>query len=210
MEGIDLPAIHHEQRKMAERISLFDGFDRVDTVAGCDVSYTGATQITCIAVCDFSTMKVRESKYTISKPAMPHIEGIQGYREVPSLIETYHKLELEPDILIIDGNGILHQRLFGVASHMGLLLDKPSIGVAKDLACGELRGGSVYMDKEILGKMLETREKANPIYISPGHRISLKTAVEIVTSCLREHKMPEPLHQAHKIAVKIRHKLSES
>jgi deoxyribonuclease V len=209
MESINLPALGDEQRRLAQRLDTNDGFQEIETIAGCDVSYTGTTQITVIVVCDIKTMKIRESKYSIGRSPFPHIQGFSSFRDAPSLVETYHKLELDPDVLIVDGNGILHPRMLGTASHFGLLVDKPTVGIAKDLEWGEVRGDSIYIEKDVVGKVLGTKELAKPIYVSPGHKMSLKSALEIAKETLRAHKLPEPLHQAHKLAAKLRNRIKK-
>ena len=110
--------------------------------------------------------------------------------------------------MIFDGNGILHPRKFGMASHMGVLLDITSIGIAKKLMIGDVKGNRVYVDKELRGEIIATREHSKPIYVSPGNKISLKTSVEIVKNCIKTpHKLPEPLHLAHRYANEIREKI---
>ena len=123
------------------------------------------------------------------------------------MIETYHRLELDPDIMLIDGNGRLHPRRMGLACHVGLSLDKPTIGVAKNLLTGEIQGDDILLNGEKLAKIMETKNKAKPIYISQGHKVSLSKALEITKACSTVHKLPEPLHQAHKLANKVRRKI---
>ena len=126
------------------------------------------------------------------------------YKDGPAVIEAYNKLEQKPDVLIVEANGILHPRRIGMASHVGILLDVPTVGVTKRLMLGEVRGQTIYVEKEARGYEFITREYANPIYISPGHKISLKTSMEIIKNCVRQpHKLPEPLHLAHKYGKKI-------
>jgi deoxyribonuclease V len=209
MEQSELDALKEEQLRLARKISLTDGFDKIDTIAGCDIAYTGNKIISCIVVCDFKTMDIREKKFLTGRARFPYIPGFLGYREAPMLVETYHNLELDPDILLVDGNGILHPRMIGVASHLGLLIDKPTIGVAKSLLCGEVRENSIYLGKEVIGRIIGTKEMANPIYVSPGHKVSFSSAIEIVKQCQKEHKLPEPLHQAHKFASKVRNKVKD-
>ncbi|MEM4267604.1 MAG: endonuclease V [Candidatus Woesearchaeota archaeon] len=209
MENLEVERLKEEQTKLAKKIILTDSFDKLDTVAGCDIAYTGNKIISAIVVCDYKTLQIREKKYTIGKTRFPYIPGFLSYRESPITIETFHKLEIDPDILIVDGNGILHPRMLGMASHLGLLLDKPTIGVSKGLLCGEKRGDSIYLGKEVIGKVIETKEGAKPIFVSPGHKIGFSTMLEIIKHCLKEHKLPEPLHEAHKLATKIRNKIKQ-
>ena len=155
-------------------------------------------------------MEVKEKAYTIKKAPVPYMAGFLAYTEGPAISEAYAKLEQKPDVMIFDGNGILHPRRCGLASHIGVLLDIASIGVARHLLVGEVKGNVVYVDKEARAELLITREHSKPIYISPGHKISLKTSVEIVKKCIKfPHKLPEPLHLAHKYSNEIRDKLAK-
>lgn len=206
---MDLMRLKDEQHKLSRRIVLKDELPKIRTIAGCDIAYTNDKIIAAIVVVDAATLKVREVQHTVDKGRFPYISGFLAYREAPITIETYHKLELEPDLLIVDGNGILHPRRMGLACHIGLALDKPCIGVAKSLLCGEQNGDTIYLGKDVVGKVLETKKKAKPIYVSPGHKITLQTAFELIRGMMREHKLPEPLHEAHKHAAKMRRKIRE-
>jgi deoxyribonuclease V len=206
---LNLTELKNEQHKLSRLIVLKDDFSEIQSIAACDIAYTGDKIICSIIVMDIETMKVREQETTISTVRFPYIPGFLSYREAPAIIDTYHKLELEPDILLVDGNGILHPRRMGLACHVGLALDKPCIGVAKSLLCGEVVGNTVKMANEVVAVMLETKEKARPIYVSPGNRISLQTSVDMVQRLMRSHKLPEPLHEAHKTAAKVRRKFRE-
>jgi len=204
---MDLSKLKEEQKKLARRVMLRDDFSKIQTVAGCDIAYTGNNIICAVVVMDYETLQVRETQTTVSRVQFPYIPGYLAYREAPISIETYHKLELDPDVFLVDGNGILHPRKMGLASALGLSLDKPAVGVAKNLLCGDVVDDTVYLDKEAVGKLIGTKEQAKPIYVSPGHKVGLRTSMEVVKKTLREHKMPEPLHEAHKLANKIRRKL---
>ncbi|MBN2457595.1 endonuclease V [Candidatus Woesearchaeota archaeon] len=206
---VDLTKLKDEQRRLARKVDLIDGFSKLDTVAGCDIAYTDDKVISVIVVCDIGSMKVREAKHSVMDIRFPYIAGFLSYREAVPTVETYHKLELDPDVMIIEGNGILHPRKMGLASHVGLLTDKPTIGVSKKLLCGTPEKNTVYIGKEAVGKVLDTKEKAKPIYLSPGHKVSLKSSLSVVKSCLKEHKLPEPLHLAHKYAMKIKRNLKK-
>jgi deoxyribonuclease V len=155
-------------------------------------------------------MEVVEQKYAVVDEKFPYIAGFLSYRESPAVIEAYSKLENIPDLLILEGSGILHQRKIGMASHVGLLIDKPTIGITKTLLCGEVKDGKVIVDKEVLGFELKTKEHGNPIYVSPGNKITLDKSLEIVKKLIKPpHKLPEPLHLAHRYANKIREKLEK-
>jgi len=204
---MDLIKLKQEQVKLARKVIVRDQVDEIKTVAGCDIAYTNDNIVCAIIVMDYPSMKVREFKTTSGRVRFPYISGYLSYREAPLMIETYHQLEMDPDVMIVDGNGILHPRKMGLACYMGLSLDKPTIGVAKNLLVGELEKDSVVLNGDVIGKLLETKHKAKPIYVSPGHKVSMKTAVKVIKETLLDHKLPEPLHQAHKLANKVRKKL---
>ncbi len=206
---MDLDKLKSEQLMLAKKVALSDDFSDISTVAGCDVAYTGRYIVCAIVVMDYESLRIRETKHVIKTVRFPYIPGFLSYREAPIIIDTYHELEIDPDIMIIDGNGILHPRKMGLASHVGLSLDKPSIGVAKSLLCGEISGDKVILGKDTVGMLLKTKQQAKPIFISQGNKMSLKSAAEIVAKCMGEHKLPEPLHQAHKLANKARRKIKE-
>ena len=205
---LDLNKLINEQLKLAEKVIINDTFESQKTVGGADQSFEGESIISAIVVCDSKTLKVIEKCYAIAKAKMPYIAGFLAYREGPAIAEAFAKLEYKPDIMIFDGSGILHPRRCGLASHMGVLLDVPSIGVAKEISLGEINGKIIYVDKEARAEAVITKEHARPLYISPGHRISLHKSVELVKGVIAPpHKLPEPLHLAHRYANEIRDKL---
>lgn len=206
---MDLDKLKAEQLRLAKKVVLKDDFSSIKAVAGCDVAYTGRHIICCIVVMDYKTLDIRETKHIVHAVRFPYIPGFLSYREAPIIIETYHELEIDPDILMIDGNGLLHPRKMGLACHVGLSLDKPSVGVAKSLLCGKIIDNTVYLQNTAVGKVLKTKEQAKPIYISQGNKISLKTALEVAKNTMRVHKLPEPLHHAHKLANKVKKKLKQ-
>jgi deoxyribonuclease V len=202
---IDIRKLKEDQLKLAKKINLKNTFSEIKTIAGVDQAYVDNKIISAIVVCDYMNLEPFERKYSILSCKIPYIPGYLSYREAPAIIEAYNKIINKPDILIVEGNGILHQRRIGMASHVGVLLNIPTIGVTKRLLCGELKEDNVIVDKEVRGVSLITREHAKPLYISPGHNITLKTSVEIIKKCIRlPHKLPEPLHLAHRYANTVR------
>ncbi len=206
----DVNKLKEEQLKLAKKIVEKDSFDKLEMIGGADCTYHEDKVISAIAVCDYKTMEVKEKVFAVSKAKIPYLAGFLAYREGPAISEAYAKLAVKPDVLIFDGNGVLHPRRCGLASHLGILLELASIGIAKQLLVGEVKGGKVYVEKEEMAELVVTREHAKPLYISPGHKISLKTSVEIVKNCMRfPHKLPEPLHVAHRYANEIKDKISK-
>ncbi len=207
---VDFNKLKEEQLKLAKKVVLKDSFEKLELIAGVDQAYNQDQVISAIVVCDYKTLEVKERIFAVVKVKIPYLEGFLAYREGQAISESYSKLENKPDVMIFDGNGILHPRRCGLASHMGVLLDQVSIGVAKKLLVGEVEGNIVYVEKVARAELIVTREHSKPIYVSPGHKISLKTSAEIVKKCLRfPHKLPEPLHLAHRYADEIREKITK-
>ena len=204
MHTFDKEKLKKEQIELASKIITIDSFKKAELIGGVDLAYFDNKAICSIVICD-KDMNAIETKNTVTEVNIPYMPSYLFYREGPAIIETYQKIENKPDVLLCGFHGIIHPRRIGAASHLGLILDVPTIGVAKNLFCGKLEGNTVVMDKEIRGIKLISKEHAKPIFISPGHKISLKKSVEIVKSCMRPpHKLPEPLHLAHHQANKLK------
>jgi deoxyribonuclease V len=197
-----------EQIRLAKKITAKDDFEEINYIGGCDQAFIGNKVISAAVVMDYKTLSVVEKKYAVVEAPIQYIPGFLSYREGPAVVEAMSKLNQKPDILLVDANGILHPLRIGMASHLGILLDTPTIGVAKKLLLGEEKDGIITVDGEKRAVVLKTKEHSKPIYVSPGHRVSLKTADEVVRKCMVEgHKLPEPLHEAHKYSNKIRDKM---
>lgn len=216
--NLDFSKLKETQKKIAEKVIVKDAlkFDDIKTIAGFDLAYQDKKVICVGVVLDFNTMKLLEKKHTVSEEKFPYIANFLMFREGPPIIGTYHELEQEPDVLLIDGGGILHPLKSGVASYIGVSLDKPVIGVTKKLLCGEVYEGKIYLEKdtiegkvkELRGERVETKLGSRPLFVSPGHKVTIPTAVKIVKECIREnHKLPEPLRLAHKYADNIREEM---
>lgn len=206
---LDIKKLKEEQLKLAKKIILTDSFETIHKIGGVEYIYTDKDIICAIVVIDYKTLKVIESKYSIEPQTMPYIPGFLSYRIASVTLKTYEKLVNRPDLLMIAGNGILHPRQIGAASAIGLFIDLPTIGVAKKRLCGEEKDDTIYLGKEVIGKKLETRDKAKPIYVSQGHKIGLTSTIEITKNMLKGHKLPEPLYFAHRYGNKIKSKLKE-
>ncbi len=197
-----------EQLRLAKKVIVKDDFDELNYIGGCDQSYIGNKVISAVVVLDHKTLEVVERQYAAVDAPMQYIPGFMTYRESPAVMEAMSKLEQKPDVLIVPANGILHPRKLGMASHLGILLDMPTIGVSKRPLVGEEKDGKVVVEDEVKGVVMKTKQHSKPIYISPGHRVSLKTAEDIVKRCMVEkHKMPEPLHEAHKYCNRVKSKI---
>lgn len=206
----DVAKLKEDQLKLSKKIITKEEIEKKELIAGVDQVYLGKKIISAIIVFDISNNKIIESRHSVSYAKVPFIPGYLGYREGPAIFEAFNQLDNRPDILLVDGLGIAHPRKMGLASHAGLMLDIPTIGVAKSMIGGEIKDNKIYFSGELRGRYLKTRDHANPIIISPGYKISLRTSVELVEKCLfPPHKYPEPLHLAHSLAKKTMKRLED-
>ena len=206
---VDTARLRGIQRAIAAQVSTEDKLkiDEIKTIAGFDVTFFGDKAVCAAVVLDFKTMAVLETKYLLTKPEMHYIPGFLAFREGNPILQTYYDLEHDPDVLMVDGHGIAHPMRSGLACYVGVELAKPCIGVAKSLLIGEIVDENVMIGNEVRGKQVVTKEHAKPLIVSPGHLVSVETAVEIVKKCMvYPHKLPEPLHQAHRFADKTAEK----
>jgi deoxyribonuclease V len=208
--NLDTFKLKREQLKLANNIVLRDSVKNIKTIAGCDCAFTGNKTVACVVVMDSKAEKIIEQKYHIFETSIPYKKGYLFYREGPPIIEAYNQLENKPDAMMCDFNGILHPRRIGAASQIGLVLDIPTIGIAKNLMMGTLENGKIMVENEIRAIKVTTREHAKPIYVSPGHNISFGSAVDLVKRCIKyPHKLPEPVHTAHRLSKKEASKLQD-
>ena len=192
--------------QIAQQIQAEDGIkvDEIKYIAGFDLAYFGNKCVCSVVVLDFKTLQEVEKKFLVAKTPMNYVPGFLAFREGPPICEAYFDLECEPDVIIVDGHGIAHPMNCGLATFVGVELGKPVIGVAKSLLVGEVKDEQIILEGEIVGKTVRTKEHANPLFVSPGNMISIETATEIVKKCvIPPHKLPEPLHAAHRFADKI-------
>jgi deoxyribonuclease V len=190
-----------EQRKLSSKIVLKDDVGEIKTIGGAEAYYVGTRMVACAVVCDASTLEIKEKAFAEGIVDGKFVPEFRAYREGPLLGEALSSLGLKPDVIMFSGEGVMHPRKCGLASHLGVMFDIPSIGISKEAWWGEKKGDDVFLDKEKVASLVRTRDHANPIVVSPGHRVSLQKAVELVKTCIREpHKMPEPVHLAHKYA----------
>jgi deoxyribonuclease V len=208
----DIGKLRGIQKAIAAQVRTEDKvqLDGIKSIAGFDVAFFGDKAVCAAVVLAFPSMTVLERKYLLTKPEMPYIPGFLSFREGPAILQTYYDLEHNPEILMVDGHGIAHPLRAGLASYVGVELAKPCIGVAKGLLIGEIVDDKVMIGNEVRGKLVKTKEHAKPIIVSPGHLISVDTAAEIVRKCIvPPHKLPEPLHQAHRFADRMAERYQE-
>lgn len=182
--------------------------DAVTLVAGVDVSVKNEQSQAAVVVVTYPGFLPVEIVLARRATPFPYIPGLLSFREGPVLEEAFEKLKAEPDVFLFDGMGIAHPRRIGIASHMGLWLQRPTIGCGKTLLCGrykdlsEEKGSAApLVDKgETIGVALRTRTSRNPMFISPGHLADIPTAAELVLRCSPKYRLPEPIRLAHNAA----------
>jgi len=198
------------QERLRGEVVTVDKFSRVTFVAGVDVGFEGQGRITRAAVAVLSFPELALQEYAVARrpTVFPYIPGLLSFREVPAVLDAMQQLRRLPDLLLCDGQGLAHPRRFGIACHLGVLLDLPAIGVAKSrllgthapLADGKGSRQALYDKGEVIGTVLRTRRGVRPLYISIGHRIALETAVDYVLRCTSRYRLPETTRAAHKLA----------
>ena len=204
------------QRELARQVRRWDDFTGPRYIAGVDVSVKreSGVAIGVVVVLRYPELETVEVKAARGQLDFPYIPGLLSFREIPLLLEACAALETVPDLILVDGQGILHPRRLGLAAHLGLVLDRPTIGCAKSLLCGQVEAldeavGSyreVIDDGEVIGAALRTRLRVKPVYVSIGHRVSLESAMDWVLKCCRGYRLPEPTRQAHLAANDFRKK----
>ena len=202
-----------QQTAMRGLVSLEDGFGEIKTVAGLDLSFDieGNRGHAVVVVLSYPDFRVLETRYATASLKMPYIPGLLSFRESPVALEAFAQVETAPDLLMVDGQGLAHPRGFGIACHLGVLLDVPSIGVAKSFlygkydadALGDAAGVSVpLLDRAgrlVIGSVTRTKQRTNPLFLSPGHRVSVASATRLVLDAVRGYRLPEPTRQAHNL-----------
>jgi deoxyribonuclease V len=194
------------QERLRKRVVLEDRFDAVRTVAGADLAFDPATDTAFagVIVYRFPEMQEIERRMARRKLHFPYVPGLLSFRESPILMAAFARLRTKPDLILIDGHGLAHPRLFGIACHIGVLFDKPAVGCGKSLLVGEFkepgaRAGStsplIFRDERV-GTVLRTRDGVKPIFVTQGHRVSLATAVRLVLACVDGFRIPKPTREA--------------
>ncbi len=202
------------QEILAHRLHLSFPERPIHLIAGADISFNrfSPTLYAGIVVLSFPDLLPVEEEWEITQTTFPYVPGYLSFREAPAIIETFKKLRKSPDIMILDGQGIAHPRGLGLAAHVGLLLDLPTIGCAKSLLVGEyepvlpMKGASSYLvyKGNKVGKVLRTRSHVKPVFVSPGHLMDIEHAAEITLRCCPKYRIPEPTRLAHRLVNKIR------
>ena len=197
------------QADLRDRLILKWDQRPVNTIGGVDISIKTETARAAIIVIGYPELTPLEAVVADAPLVFPYIPGLLSFREGPAVLAAWGKLQNRPDLLMFDGQGIAHPRGIGIASQMGLWLERPTIGVAKSRLYGRHeevgpgRGDRAELldkNKNVIGTVLRTKEKTNPLYVSPGHLMDVKHSTEFVMACCTSYRLPEPTRWAHKIA----------
>jgi deoxyribonuclease V len=203
------------QRRLADQVVTDNQLGPVRFVAGADIAtykdspygYAG------VVVMSFPELQIVETVSAAVELTFPYIPGLLAFRELPVLLKAFGRLTRTPDLILVDGQGLAHPRRFGIACHLGLLLDAPTIGCAKSRLFGRhkappvRKGGVAHLydeDDRVIGAVVRTKDRTNPIYVSIGHKIDLNTAIRYTLACGRGYRLPEPTRQAHLYVGRLR------
>ena len=203
------PQWKQEQLELAKKVVLKDRFKSIRHIVGLDLGYKGE-EVTCAAaVFDHGTKDFIEGIVVRTRVDVPYIPTYLSYRELPAIQKVMETVDYPDLLLMFDGNGVLHPRRIGIASHLGLFLEKPSIGSAKSHLYGKYdpagrnKGDFSLMkddDGSVLGAVVTTRDGTNPVFVSPGHLADIRSSVELILNCSPRYKIPEPIRAAHRAA----------
>lgn len=214
------PADIAEARKIQEafrnKVKIAPLKKTPEHIAGVDAAFCEDKIIAIACLYKYPDLTPIEERYVAAEVFFPYIPGYLSFREGPAIIQALSSLDIRPDLILFDGQGIAHPKGLGIAAHIGAFLDLPSIGCAKSRLVGEYeepwnkKGSWSPLDYKgkVVGAVLRTRENVRPLFISPGHRIDLKGSIEIVLRCISKYRIPEPLRRADSMSKKLKKEIS--
>jgi deoxyribonuclease V len=212
-------SLTEQQQELRQRVRAEPLAHEPQLIAGCDSSFpTPDTILSVFVVLKFPSLELVEKVYSYGPVTMPYVPGFLSFREAPNVIQAFAKLTHKPDVIMVDGHGIAHPRRVGIGAHLGVLLDMPTFGVAKQKLTGTYqepgltKGSSTPLldakTGELIGEVLRSKDKILPLFVSPGHRCDQATATRLTLACLRGYKLPEPTrladHWAEKFKAEVR------
>lgn len=202
------------QQQLRHQIRIEPLTKQPETIAGCDISFNKfeETVYAGIVVLRLDTLETIDQSGVISTATFPYIPGLLSFREIPALLDAWQQLKTVPDVVMFDGHGTAHPRRIGIASHGGLFLNRPTFGCGKSVLVGKFdepapeRGSWSPMRHygDVIGAALRTKNKVNPVYVSPGHLIDLDTAIDLTLRCDGGYRIPEPTRRAHNLVNALR------
>ncbi len=201
------------QKLVANLAVIEDDFGELRLIAGVDQAFVGGNIISGIVVLVYDSFEVVERTYSLQPVSYPYIPTFLSFREGPAIVGAFKKLKMRPDILMVDGAGINHPRGAGIATHIGVALDVPTIGITKKILCGERKEPAqvgeatplIYEGKKV-GWLLKSGKRSRTIVVAPGNKVSLESSLSIAKACIRNHKLPEPARLAHEYVNGIKKK----
>jgi len=207
------------QLKLSKKVSQDSPLDKIDIISGIDLSIIKEDKKLICGIVNFTypELEIIEQVSRVVDEKFPYIPGLLSFREGPAILETLKDLKHTPDLLVFDGHGIAHPRGLGIASYIGVLLDKPTIGIAKKKLFGNYEepeneaGKFSYLlhplDKRVIGAVLRTRKNVKPVFVSVGHKITLEKVIELSISFHKGYRIPEPTRQAHLFVNEVRREM---
>lgn len=196
------------QRELAGRFRAGEELGEVNLVAGLDVGIRHDKARAAAVVLALPGLQIVEQAAVERPVTFPYVPGLLSFRELPALLEALARLHTVPDVLMLDGQGYAHPRRMGIATHLGIVLDHPTVGCAKSRLCGHYeepgreRSSLAWLteEDETIGAVVRTRSGVKPVFVSMGHRVPLNSAIELVLRCCSHYRLPEPTRQAHHLA----------
>jgi deoxyribonuclease V len=205
--NVTIPQATELQRELAATVDVRPPLKHCELIAGADISYNRFSPImyAAVVVLRMDDLSIVEVRGAVLETTFPYQPGYLTFREAPALLEAFARVESEPDAIMFDGQGIAHPRHMGLASHVGLWLQRPSIGCAKSRLVGKFgtlpreAGSTVPLTNhgDEIGRVVRTKNGVQPVFVSPGHLIDMASSVDVVLRCCRGYRIPEPTRQAH-------------
>lgn len=212
--SISIPQATLLQKELRDKLILSTVHSSISTIAGADISFNKyETKVYAgVVVLSFPNLIPISYALAIGETHFPYVSGYLAFREIPALFKAWELLPTKPDMLVVDGNGIVHPRRMGIASHFGIVTNQPTIGSAKTLLYGKyidpaltVKSHTPIMDKnEQIGWVLRSKTGVAPVFVSPGHLVSIEDSLSIMTKCLGKYRIPEPTRIAHEMVNKFR------
>jgi deoxyribonuclease V len=208
--SLDIEQLKREQQRLSKSLQIKDemNFSEISRIGAISNIVIQNQIISAIIICN-EDYEIIEQQYFLDKLRFPYLRDFRSYREIPSMIEAYNKLNEKPDVMLINGPGIA-QGTLGIASHFSVYTNIPTIGVSSELFEGnEIKNNNeIFLNEKKVGNILLSKEKSNPLYISPGNRISIESSLNVIKNMIKPpHKLPEPMHLANKYAKQVREEL---
>jgi deoxyribonuclease V len=200
------------QLELKDKVKIVPLGKKPEFVAGVDAAFPENRVIAAACLYRYPELSLLEETYAVTEVSFPYIPGFLSFREGPAIIEALKHFTIPPDVVLFDGQGIAHPKGLGIATHIGILLDVPTIGCAKSRLVGEYKVPGITRgnrsplryDGKTVGAVLRTRDNTRPVFVSPGHRIDIEASIEIVLGCISKYRLPEPLRRADFLSGKLK------